>query len=931
MEEKSKFDQEINMMKDNSSNNILELKNFSLFFKIFSTSFKEHITSITDKITLYNQKTNSIVNQSLLSTNLNSIVDNFNVFNNNSKNLLTKIQNELINTLEVFTSNQVNIYEENNDELNNLYLKYNNNKKILLNSKYNYYKSFYNAKKEEIEQNIKLKEQRNIIEEEKDILIKDKMEAKNNEMIYKYAIEKYNFSLKDIEEEYTKIKNKMEIAEQSRITFIKASFDKYQKFWNNYSKIINEYTEAIKILFSDDICNKIQTQNIKEISKFTANTKQSFISSRQQFISYNDFCQKFDSKQKDKNNLVPINFNFYKNVKIINIDNKIEKNKFYNELINKLVGEEEVQKEKISGLIEILHYQKDNEDNEKEFLDVIIEKNKSSLRFQNLKNLELLSIPISYITLKQNSIFEGKFELNFKIIFIAERVFYQNKINNNKVYLSAILSKNKFYRTKLFWRNVIELKLVNKLEDHISRMKNEVFKGLFSKLGDKMGLTNSTNSISHKNSFLAQTRIFPLIKNYNNLEQNKIPILDKMATKEMYTILKTSIPNFSNFNFPSIPSLDLISKLSQEYKMSNDEINYFVIYYKVSNHTIRQLLPHEKNLDENENNNERNTNIKIRNIKILSSIIPFLDYKDYNNLLFLSKYYNKKIKKKIYKYVLKQKNVTMKTRLHIWYNLLKINDLKKKYNYKDVLSKANDPKNKHEIFLDIRRTNVDEDQKDLHKERIINVLYAVSQCNFGIKYVQGMNFIVSFLYEVYGEEEAFYIFLSFFHSTQYSIIFDKDLIKLNEFFYVFNRIISLLEPELSSFFNINGVNVNFFATPWFITLFTGSHQNLRNEKDNKNILIRIFDNFITSGWKAMMVVGCSLLHSFESKLMSLKYEDMLEFLINGMLRSEFFMKENEDNLEDYFMNIKISRKLTRTIESEYAQEKMMNEIKSKKK
>ena len=273
----------------------------------------------------------------------------------------------------------------------------------------------------------------------------------------------------------------------------------------------------------------------------------------------------------------------------------------------------------------------------------------------------------------------------------------------------------------------------------------------------------------------------------------------------------------------------------------------------------------------------------------------------------------------------------MKTRLHIWYNMLKINELKKKYNYKDVLSKANDAKNKHEIFLDIRRTNVDEDQKDLHKERIINVLYAVSQCNFGIKYVQGMNFIVSFLYEVYGEEEAFYIFLSFFHSTQYSIIFDKDLIKLNEFFYVFNRIISLLEPELSSFFNINGVNVNFFATPWFITLFTGSHQNLRNEKDNKNILIRIFDNFITSGWKAMMVVGCSLLHSFESKLMSLKYEDMLEFLINGMLRSEFFMKENEDNLEDYFMNIKISRKLTRTIESEYAQEKMMNEIKSKKK
>ena len=928
MEEKSKLDQEINMMKNNSSKNILELKSFSLFFKIFSTTFNEQINTINDKISLYNEKQNS-VNQSLLSTNLNSIVDIFKQFNHNSKNLLTKIQNELINSLEVFTNNQVNIYQENNDELNNLYLNYNNNKKILYNSKYNYYNSFYNAKKEEIEQKKKTKQNININEEEKDMFIKDTMEVKNNETIYKFEIEKYNKELDIIEDEYTKIKNKMEFAEQSRITFIKTSFDKYKKFWNNYSKIINDYTEAISILFSDDICNKIQQENVKEISKFTANTQQSFISSKEKFVSYKEYLQNSNLK-KDKYNLIPINFKLDKNLNIKNLNNNNEKNKFYNELIDELIGEEEVPKEKISNLIEIFQYQKEDGNNEKEFLDVLVEKNKSSLKFQNLKNLELLSIPISYITLKHSSIFEGKFELNFKIIFIAERFFYQNKINNNKVYLSALLSKNKFYRTKLFWRNVIELKLVNKLEDHISRMKNEVFKGLFSKLGGKIGFNTNNNNISHKNSFLAQTRIFPLIKNYNNIEQNRVYILDKMATKEMYLLLKTSIPNFSNFNFPSIPSMDLISKLCQEYKMSNDQINYFVIYYKVSNHTIRQLLPHEKTLIHNDNSNEKYCNIKIRNIKILSYIIPFLDYKDYNNLLFASKYYNKLIKKKIYKYVLKQKNTSMKTRLYIWSNILKINEIKKKYNYKDILSKANDPKNKHEIELDIKRTNVDEDQKDLHKERITNILYAVSQCNFGIKYVQGMNFIVSFLYEIYGEEEAFYIFLSFFYNTQYSIIFDKDLIKLNEFFYVFNRIISLLEPELSSSFNINGVNVNFFATPWFITLFTGSHQNLRDDKDNKNILIRIFDNFITSGWKAMMVVGCSLLHSFEHKLMSMKYEDMLEFLINGMLRSEFFMKENEVNLENYFMNIKISKKLIRNIEAEYNQEKMLNDNIKKK-
>ena len=83
-------------------------------------------------------------------------------------------------------------------------------------------------------------------------------------------------------------------------------------------------------------------------------------------------------------------------------------------------------------------------------------------------------------------------------------------MNNNKVYLSAILSRNKLYKTKLFWKNVIELKLVKKLEDDISRLKNvptqsEKRKSLLGKLGDKIGLNTS-----NKNSLLAKTRIISL-------------------------------------------------------------------------------------------------------------------------------------------------------------------------------------------------------------------------------------------------------------------------------------------------------------------------------------------------------------------------------------------------------------------------------------
>ena len=917
MEEKLKLNDEFAMLQNLAKKNILEINKINSFFKIFRSLFEEQINSLNNKLKDFNLDNNN----SVLSVYLNDIIEYYKKFISDYKNNILKIQNELINSIESFKTNQDSIYKENNNELNELILYFNNNQKILNNSIFNYYKSYYNAQEEEKNLIKKKKANININEDESELIIKDKMEARNNEMIYKYDIEKYNKELDNIIDKYLKIKLKIETAEKGRISFIKASFDKQKSVFKNISNLINNYIEK-KENFSDEFSKKIEKEKINEISKLSEDIKKSIKLKTKKFVS----AELIFNKQENYNIFIK-NCSFDINVKI----EKTENNKFYNKLIDELIGEDDVPKEKISKLIEIFKYEKENENNEKEFLDVLVGKNKSSLKFQNLKNLELLATPMSYISLKHNSIFSGNFEINFQIIFIAERFFYQNKVNNNKVYLSAILSKNKLFKTKLFWQNVIELKLVKKLEDDISRLKNvsapnEKRKSILGILGNKMGLNNNKN-----NSFLSKMRIMPLIKNYNSLEQNKLILLDKMASNEMYLILKKSIENFSNFNFPSIQSLDLISNISREYKLSNEQINYLVIYYKVSNHTIRKLLPHEKNKENNDIIEEINSNEKIRNIKLLSNCIQFLDYKDYNNLLLTSKYYNQRLKKKIYKYILRQENTSIKIRLQIWSNILKIKELKQKYNYREILNNANDPKIKREIDLDVRRTNVEESQKDLHKLNITNILYAVSSINFGVKYVQGMNSIVALLYELFGEEEAFYIFLSFFHYTQYILIFDKNLTKLNEFFYVFNRIISLSEPELSSWFNINGVNVNFFATPWFITLFTGSHQNLRGDKDNKKLLIRIIDNFITSGWKSMMVVGCSLLHSFEQKLMNMKYEDILELLINGMLKSEFFMTENKNNLENYFINVKISKDLIRNIEAEYNFEKMLNDKNNNKK
>jgi len=627
------------------------------------------------------------------------------------------------------------------------------------------------------------------------------------------------------------------------------------------------------------------------------------------YMSYQSYLDKYKPNNEQLSSLKDT---------IINPRLKLDENTLNDmmkEFVNNLLEENDIGQEKVANIFELLYYP--NYDAGKKLLNYLNEKRgMSSIVFLNLKNLEYLANILGFISLHENDVFKEQFELNLKIIFIAERIFYKKKITNDKIYLSALLSKNRYYRTKQFWRNIVELKLANKLDDHIDRLKN-----LKIKDKQKKGRFSNWFYSDSKKSFLAKTRIVKLIKNYDSLDSEQIELIEKMASQEMQTIIRENIPIFANFNFPSELCLDLIAELTEEYRVGKDNIKFFVTYFNVSNYTIRKLIPNEKGNSINIYKQFVSISEINKKLKLFKNIVPFLNFKDYNNLLLCSKLFHKKLSKTIYKYILKQKNLSPKIRLSIWHNILGISSLKKEYNYKEVLSKANEEKVKHEIELDVIRTTVgDVENPEETRAQITNVLYAVSQLNGKTKYCQGMNFIVQFLYEKFGEEEAFYIFLSFFKNTDYKLIFEKDLEELKILFYVFRRVISLLEPELSSYFNRNAVDVNFFVPPWFITLYTSSHQNFKGENDNSQILLRILDNFIVSGLKSLMEVGCVALHSYENVLMSKRYEDMMQFLINDMLRSDFFSKKNTEFVENFFNETKISKKLVKNIEEEFRQE-----------
>ena len=599
---------------------------------------------------------------------------------------------------------------------------------------------------------------------------------------------------------------------------------------------------------------------------------------------------------------------------------------FIDNLFKSFLGEEEINQEQMAKLYFLMKSKKLEID--KLIIDCLLNLKKSSaVKFINLKNLNHLSNIISYIILKNSSIFEKNFELNFKIIFISEKIYYQNKINNNKVYLSAILSKNKYFRSKYFWRSIMELKLAHKLGDHIERLKKLILpeekkKGLFSKLGSAIGITNTM----HKNSLLSKSRILPLVKDYNEIDESKVSIVDKMMIQEMQYIIKDNIPNLFKFNFPANDILDFLTNLSEEYKIPNDLFKFLIIYANVSSHTIIKQLPDDEAYNRFSIVNFKKKDEINRKIKLIYNSIPFLTNLDFNNLLLCSKQFNLKFKKKIYSYILKQKNLDNKIRLIIWQNILGVKKLKEKYDYRVILCNAHHPKIKYQIQLDMARTvSLNDENKEENKNKVANILYAVSEVNGDIQYCQGLNYIGNFLFEVFGEEEAFYLFIGLFENTEYPLIIGKNLQRLNIFFYVFKRIIFLFEPELASYLNSCGVDVNFFLPPWFITLFTSSHHYLKPNDDNTKIILRIMDCFITFGWKAMMTMGCSVLHSYENTLINMNYDDMMQFLINDILKSDFFSSKNEDNIKSVLDNIKISKKLIKNIEDEYSLEKKLHE------
>jgi hypothetical protein len=208
------------------------------------------------------------------------------------------------------------------------------------------------------------------------------------------------------------------------------------------------------------------------------------------------------------------------------------------------------------------------------------------------------------------------------------------------------------------------------------------------------------------------------------------------------------------------------------------------------------------------------------------------------------------------------------------------------------------------------------DSKEI-KQVLDNILICLSGCHPQINYSQGMNYIAYLLYEICGsEEEAFQIFNSLLTSTPYGDLFLNELLVLNKYFYVFDRLVFIYLPEIYEHLKNNDISAKLFVTPWFITLFCNSYKNNKDMR-NPKVLIWILDLFIINGWKSIIKIGICLMKHFETKILSYDSEELLHFLISDVLKDDFFQNENYDNLINIFDELKIGKVLIQNIEKEY--------------
>ncbi len=955
------------------NNSFNEIEHMIYLSKSIYSQGKNFCNSIINVINTFFDVEKSIESNNKMSQNLNFYYQSTLIFFSDFLESLEKYNLIIVQPLEDYKQTLKQFNESMLSDFNLLLRKYNISKEKIIKSQRRYYASkqlFIKNKKELISKNLDLNTE---------TYYKLKSISENNHQVYKYQILSNNDLYKKYDNFYESFYSKFKENENNRLCFLRNIFDVYI----NDSKVINNKMKE----YISQIIEKLSTWKQEEdleliLKKFNFNNEKNKRFKNEEYMKFNQENVKafnsYVSNIKEKSNPSFLEqgkefFNFMWGssnediYEITNFQNEEKQNEIIEKMFKYLLSDIEISFELISIINSLII-------DEKDFSILLIKKfisiNKSSYtKIPNFNNLKHLGNILNNILLNSDLDFDNATNLALAIIFNSQRTYsIIPNHKNKKIFLCGIINNKFIFKSQNFWDSIFIFKLKLK----IKAIMNSVLQKYNNLLDNKNSQTlqkNTGNILNNIFSLMKQeeeqdkgkfNKFINLCNftNFEKLSKNYQIEFIQNAYEQLHLILKENILFFINYNFGINNGIDFIVKVCNDYNMSNEFVNYYILYLNSSSYSIRQYgmdffqdYKIKNKIDDIIEKKYENINLNYpiyekikfyndseKKIVLLNCSI-FLTNKEKIKLLFLNKNINLKISKKIYKQVLNsidtniknpKNNINIKKRINIWKIILKYQYIKDSFPYQknkikaksityDRLSKDNFTI----IDMDCERTNFEKNQEE-NRKIINNILKTISMLLPEINYCQGMNYIAAFLLEMINDEETvFYIMMGIFVYTKFKNIFYNDLIKLKLYFKIVDRILTLYLPTTVIIFKNNNIMANYFLSPWIITLFT----NTMEVNFKLDIIIKIFDNFIVSGWKTIFNTILLILEKNEENIINLKSDKLLHYLSNDILKELFYGNESNIFLLKLKKNFKIKKNLINnlkkelTIESQILKEK----------
>ncbi|KAJ1961039.1 GTPase-activating protein, partial [Dipsacomyces acuminosporus] len=194
---------------------------------------------------------------------------------------------------------------------------------------------------------------------------------------------------------------------------------------------------------------------------------------------------------------------------------------------------------------------------------------------------------------------------------------------------------------------------------------------------------------------------------------------------------------------------------------------------------------------------------------------------------------------------------------------------------------------KHDLARTFPKLDYFKDSDGAGQEGLFNVLRAYSLYDREVGYCQGLSFIVGPLLLNMPDEEAFCVLvkLMFTYGLRGHFLPTMDDLQLR--LYQFDHIFKDTLPLLCKHFEEQGIETTMYVSQWLMTMFA-----YRLPID---LTFRLFDVIFAEGLDCLLRVAIAVLKRSQTRLLSLKFEAILQYLNEGPLFA-FYTHASPDTL-----------------------------------